>query len=49
VVGYLDPSSGSMILQALAGGVAAAGVLGKFYWRRLLRLVRIRREPDEQH
>ena len=48
VFAYLDPGSGSMILQAVAGGAAAVAVLGKFYWRRLLRLLRIRRPDEEQ-
>ena len=34
VLAYLDPGSGSMILQILAGGVAAVGVAAKMYWRR---------------
>lgn len=49
MIGYLDPGSGSMILQMLAGGAAAVAVVGKMYWRRLLRLFGIRKEPDEQH
>jgi hypothetical protein len=44
---YLDAGSGSMILQLLAGGAAAAAVAGKFYWRRLLRFLGIRK-PDPQ-
>jgi hypothetical protein len=44
---YLDPGSGSMILQLLAGGTAAVAVTGKLYWRRLLKVLRIRRD-DEQ-
>ena len=32
---YLDPGSGSMMLQLLLGGVAAAGVVLKLYWYRL--------------
>ena len=44
---YLDPGSGSLLLQALAGGVAAVAVAGKFYWRRALRVLRIKKtEPD---
>jgi hypothetical protein len=44
---YLDPGSGSLLLQALAGGVAGVVVAGKLYWARLLRLLRVRRgEPD---
>ena len=32
---YLDPGSGSMLLQILLGGFAAAGVAGKLYWHRI--------------
>jgi hypothetical protein len=35
-----------MILQVLAGGVAAVGVGVTMTWRRLLRFLRIRK-PDE--
>jgi hypothetical protein len=45
---YLDPGSGSMILQAVIGGVAAAGVMAKFYWRRLLGFFGIRKKDDER-
>ena len=34
VLAYLDPGSGSMILQILAGGVAAVAVTAKLYWNR---------------
>jgi len=34
--GYLDPGSGSMVLQVLLGGAAALIVILKLYWRRLL-------------
>ncbi len=33
--GYLDPISGSLILQALIGGFAGLAVLIKLYWRKL--------------
>jgi hypothetical protein len=29
---YLDPGTGSMILQLLLGGVAGALAIGKLYW-----------------
>jgi hypothetical protein len=29
---YIDPGSGSMILQVIAGGVLAAGLFVKTYW-----------------
>ncbi len=44
---YLDPGSGSMIVQLIAGGAAAIAVTGKFYWRRVLRVLRIRRDEDD--
>jgi hypothetical protein len=47
VLAYLDPGSGSMILQVLAGGVAAAGVAAKLYWRRLTRLLHLRKDEPE--
>jgi hypothetical protein len=36
---YLDPGTGSMMLQLLLGGVAGAMVVGKLYWQRLRELV----------
>ncbi len=46
--GYLDPGSGSMLLQIILGGVAAVGVTMKMTWRRLLRTLRLRRDDDDQ-
>ena len=44
---YLDPGSGSMLVQLLVGGVAAAAVALKLYWYKLLRLLRIRKDEPE--
>ena len=44
---YLDPGSGSMMLQVIAGGLAAAAVTMKVYWRRLLVFLHIRKPDDE--
>ena len=44
---YLDPGSGSMMLQVIAGGLAAAAVTMKVYWRRLLVFLRIRKPEEE--
>jgi hypothetical protein len=46
VVGYLDAGTGSMIMQALAGGIAGVAVVGKLYWRRFKRVF-ARREPSD--
>jgi hypothetical protein len=47
LVAYLDPGTGSMLVQLLVGGVAAAGVVARVYWGRLLRLLRIRKDKPE--
>jgi hypothetical protein len=47
VLAYLDPGSGSMILQIIAGGVAAVAVTAKLYWGKLLRFLRIRKDEPE--
>ena len=41
---YLDPGTGSMLLQLILGGVAGALVVGKLYWHRLKAFVT--RRPD---
>jgi hypothetical protein len=48
VFAYLDPGTGSMLVQLLVGGLAAAGVAAKFYWRRLLGFFGIRKKDDER-
>ena len=45
---YLDPASGSIILQVVLGGIAGAGLLVKLYWHRLLRLVGLRRSGADE-
>jgi hypothetical protein len=42
LVAYIDPGTGSLLLQAIAGGSAAAAVVGRLYWRRLLSILRLR-------
>ena len=37
---YLDPGSGSMLLQVLLGGFAAVGVIAKLYWHRVTEVFR---------
>jgi hypothetical protein len=43
---YIDPGSGSMLLQIILGGVAAVGVTAKLTWRRMLRTLRIRKDDE---
>jgi hypothetical protein len=43
---YLDAASGSMIIQAVIGGVAGIAVLFKVGWRRVLALFSPRRRRE---
>ncbi|MDQ3758558.1 MAG: hypothetical protein M3331_01245 [Actinomycetota bacterium] len=45
LLAYLDPGSGSVLLQALLGGAAALAITGKLWWARLLMFLRIREAP----
>jgi hypothetical protein len=44
-VAYLDPGTGSMMLQVILGGVAAIGVALKLYWYRILAFLGIKKKP----
>ena len=46
IFGYLDPGSGSVILQAIVGGFAAVAVTAKLWWRRVTGI--FRRNDDEK-
>lgn len=47
---YLDPATGSMILQVLLGGAAGLALVARLYWHRLLTFLRIRSdEPQHDH
>jgi hypothetical protein len=46
-IGYIDPASGSMLLQIILGGVAAVAVALKMWWRRFLQFLHIRKPEDE--
>jgi hypothetical protein len=44
---YLDPGTGSMILQVLLGGVAGVALVGKLYWHRFLVMIGARPETTD--
>lgn len=44
---YLDPASGSMVLQLLLGGLAGLAVVIKLYWHKLLGLFGVKREEHD--
>ena len=47
LLAYLDPGSGSMLLQLMLGGVAALGVVFKLTWHRVVSLLPGRGERDQ--
>lgn len=47
VFAYIDPGTGSLLLQSIAGGVAAVAVFARLYWRRLRRFLHIGKPEDE--
>ena len=44
---YLDPGTGTLILQMIGGGVAALAVTMKLYGRRILRFLRLRKADPQ--
>ena len=42
---YLDPGTGSMMLQLLLGGIAGTLVVGKLYWQRVKDFFRKESKP----
>lgn len=47
LLAYLDAGTGSMLLQVLAGGLAAVAVAGRLFWNRILTFLRIRKPLEE--
>lgn len=38
IFAYLDPGTGSLVLQAIIGGAVAVGVALKVYWHKIIGL-----------
>lgn len=45
---YLDPASGSMILQGILAGIAAVGVSIGVFWRRIKSFFSGRKKSDDK-
>lgn len=45
---YLDPGSGSAILQGVLGALAAIALTLKLYWHRFLRLIGLRKPTGSE-
>ena len=46
---YLDPASGSFLLQLIVGGVAGLLVAGKLFWHRIGRAMPWRKKEADVH
>ena len=44
---YLDPGTGSIILQVLLGGVAGLALACKLYWQKFITMLGFRRKPAD--
>ena len=45
--GYIDPGTGSLIIQGVLGAIAAIGVTMKIYWHKLVVLFSPRKKSTE--
>lgn len=45
---YLDPGTGSMLIQGIIGAIAALGVTLKLYWYKIRQIFRVRRPQDKK-
>lgn len=41
---YLDPGTGSLMLQGILGGLAIASVVGRRYWHQILNIIGVRKK-----
>jgi len=48
VLAYLDPGTGSMLLQVILGGIAAIGVAIKLYWHKLRAALGMAKKTDPE-
>lgn len=45
---YLDPGTGSMLLQVILGGIAAVGVALKLFWHKIRVAVGLSKKTPEE-
>lgn len=48
VFAYLDPGTGSAVLQGILGALAAIAVVLKLYWHRFLRMLGLRKDTAKK-
>ena len=45
---YLDPGTGSMLLQVILGGIAAIGVALKLFWHKIRVAIGLSKKPGTE-
>jgi len=45
---YLDPGTGSMLLQVILGGIAAIGVALKLFWHKIRVAIGLSKKPKAE-
>jgi len=45
-LGYIDPGTGSIILQALIATIVGAAIAVKLFWHRILRFLGLRKKTN---
>lgn len=46
ILAYIDPGTGSIVLQALVASVVGAAIAVKLFWHRILKFLGIRKSID---
>ncbi|MFW5706276.1 MAG: hypothetical protein ACOC12_00015 [Bacteroidota bacterium] len=48
IIAYIDPGTGSIILQAVIGAIAGIAIAARIYWQRILRFFGVQKDSDIQ-
>ena len=47
LIGYIDPGTGSIILQAIAAGIIGGAVAVKLFWHRILNFFGLKKRNNQ--
>ena len=48
VLGYIDPGTGSLILQALVASIVGVSIAAKLFWHSILKFFGVRKSNDTE-
>ncbi len=48
LTGYIDPGTGSIILQAIAAGIIGGAVAVRLFWHRILTFFRLKKRNKQE-